>query len=64
MSTEPDQAEREALGAALAEPEPATTKPSLYDLWQRAGGNTGGFDRARFLNLLYENGHTIRKETS
>ena len=66
MTTEPDPAERAALGAALAEPEPPPTKPSLYELWQRAGGNTGGFDRTRFLDLLHEHGHTMtpRKETS
>jgi len=52
-----------AVERRLAEappPQPPAPKPSPHQLWEQAGGGTGSFDQARFLELMHEAGHLLR----
>lgn len=35
------------------------SKPTLYECWVKAGGNTADFDRDRYRELLIEHGHLV-----
>jgi hypothetical protein len=35
-------------------------RPSLYDLWQQAGGGTEGYDPERYQQLAREHGHIMQ----
>lgn len=35
-------------------------EPSVYELWQQAGGESPDFDRTRYLDLMHEHGYLLR----